>query len=74
LGVVAETCLPSRCLVIDVSSGYLDLQASYHNRYRKQAIKGFDITPEGIRKTGGPKLMWEDDVMQDIRALGARNW
>jgi hypothetical protein len=33
-----------------------------------------DTRPEVTRETGGPKLRCEDVVIQDIRALGARNW
>jgi hypothetical protein len=29
--------------------------------------KAFNTKPIGIRKTGRPKLRWEDDVIQDIR-------
>jgi hypothetical protein len=28
----------------------------------------------GIRKTGRPKLRQEDDVIQDIKTLGLKNW
>jgi hypothetical protein len=28
----------------------------------------------GIRRTGRPKLRWEDDVIQDIKTLGVKNW
>jgi hypothetical protein len=28
--------------------------------------KVFNTKPIGIRKTGGPKLRWEDDVIQDL--------
>jgi hypothetical protein len=30
--------------------------------------------PEGTRKIGGPRLRWEDDVIQDTWALGVKNW
>jgi hypothetical protein len=36
--------------------------------------KLFNTRPEGTRKTGRPKLRWEDDVTQDIMALGVKNW
>jgi hypothetical protein len=36
--------------------------------------KVFDTRPEGTRKIGRPKLRWEDGVIQDIRALGVKNW
>jgi hypothetical protein len=28
----------------------------------------------GIRKIGKPKLRWVDDVIQDIKTLGVKNW
>jgi hypothetical protein len=34
----------------------------------------FNIEAIGIRKTGRPKLRWEDDVIQDIKTLGVKNW
>jgi hypothetical protein len=37
-------------------------------------IKVFDTRPEGTRKTGGPRLSWEDGVVHDIRTLGVKNW
>jgi hypothetical protein len=36
--------------------------------------KVFNTKPIGIRKTGKPKLRWEDDVIQDIKTLGVKNW
>jgi hypothetical protein len=33
-----------------------------------------DTKPIGTRKIGRPKLRWEDDVIQDIKALGVKNW
>jgi hypothetical protein len=36
--------------------------------------KVFNIKPVGIRKIGRPKLRWEDDVTQDIKTLGVKNW
>jgi hypothetical protein len=36
--------------------------------------KVFNTKPVGIRKIGRPKLRWEDEVIQDIKALGVRNW
>jgi hypothetical protein len=36
--------------------------------------KVFNIKPIGIRKIGRPKLKWEDDVIQNIKAFGVKNW
>jgi hypothetical protein len=36
--------------------------------------KVFNTKLLGIRKIGRPKLRWEDDVIQDIKTLGAKNW
>jgi hypothetical protein len=36
--------------------------------------KVFNTKPIGIRKIGRPKLRWEDDVIQDIKTLGVKNW
>jgi len=36
--------------------------------------KVFDTKPIGTRKIGRPKLRWEDDVIQDIKTLGVKNW
>jgi hypothetical protein len=36
--------------------------------------KVFNTKPIGIRKTGRPKLRWEDDVIQDVKSLGVKNW
>jgi hypothetical protein len=36
--------------------------------------KVFNTKPTGIRKIGWPKLRWEDDVIQDIKTLGVKNW
>jgi hypothetical protein len=33
-----------------------------------------DTKPIGTRKIGRPKLRWEDDVIQDIKTLGMKNW
>ena len=30
--------------------------------------------PDGRKRVGRPKLHWMDDVMDDIRILGIRNW
>jgi hypothetical protein len=35
--------------------------------------KVFNTKQVGIRKTGRPKLRWEDDVIQDIKTLGVKN-
>jgi hypothetical protein len=39
-----------------------------------RTVKVFDTRSEGTRKIGRPKLRWEDGVIQDIRALGVKNW
>jgi hypothetical protein len=36
--------------------------------------KVFITKPIGLRKIGRPKLRWEDDVIQDIKTLGVKNW
>jgi hypothetical protein len=36
--------------------------------------KVYNTKPIRIRKIGRPKLRWEDDVIQDIRTLGVKNW
>jgi hypothetical protein len=36
--------------------------------------KVFNAKPLGIRKTRRPKLRWEDDVIQNIKTLGVKNW
>jgi hypothetical protein len=36
--------------------------------------KVFNTKPVGIRKIGSPKLRWEDDLIQDIKTLGVKNW
>jgi hypothetical protein len=36
--------------------------------------KVFDTRPEGTRKNGRPRLTWDDGVIQNIRALGVKNW
>jgi hypothetical protein len=41
---------------------------------QKTVQKVFNSKPCGSRKTGRPKLRWEDGVLQDIRALDIRNW
>jgi hypothetical protein len=40
----------------------------------RTAKKVFNTKPIGIRKIGRPKLRWEDDVIQDIKTLGVKNW
>jgi hypothetical protein len=35
--------------------------------------KVFNAKPVGIRKTGRPKLRWEDDMIQDVKILGVKN-
>jgi hypothetical protein len=42
-----------------------------NNRTVKKVL---DTKPIGTRKIGRPKLRWEDDVIQDIKALGVKNW
>jgi hypothetical protein len=39
-----------------------------------RTVKVFNTKPTGIRKIGRPKLGWEDDVIQDIKTLGVKNW
>jgi hypothetical protein len=34
----------------------------------------YDIRPEITRKIGRPRFRQEDGVIQDIRALGVKNW
>jgi hypothetical protein len=41
---------------------------------KRTVKKVFNIKPIGIRKSGRPKLRWEDDVIQDIKTLGVKNW
>jgi hypothetical protein len=36
--------------------------------------KVFNTKPVGTRKIGRPKLRWEDDVIQDVKILGVKNW
>jgi hypothetical protein len=36
--------------------------------------KVFNAKPIGIRKTGRSKLRWEDDVIQNVKTLGVKNW
>jgi hypothetical protein len=36
--------------------------------------KVYSTKPVEIRKTGRPKLRWEDDVIQGIKTLGVKNW
>jgi hypothetical protein len=40
----------------------------------RTAKKVFNTKPVGTRKTGRPKLRWEDDVIQKFKALGVKNW
>jgi hypothetical protein len=42
-----------------------------NNRTVKKVL---NAKPIGIRKIGRPKLRWEDDVTQDIKTLGMKNW
>jgi hypothetical protein len=34
----------------------------------------FNTKPIGTRNIGRSKLRWEDDVIQDIKTLGVKNW
>jgi hypothetical protein len=36
--------------------------------------KVFNTKPTGVRKIGRPKLRWEDDVIQNIKNSGMKNW
>jgi hypothetical protein len=45
--------------------------SNYNNRTAK---KVFNTKPVGTRKTGSPKLRWEDDVIQNFKTLGVKNW
>jgi hypothetical protein len=40
----------------------------------RKVKKVFNTRPIGIRKTGRPKLRREDDVIQDVKTLGVKNW
>jgi hypothetical protein len=40
----------------------------------KTVKKVFNTKPVGTRKIGRPKLRWEDDVIQDVKILGVKNW
>jgi hypothetical protein len=42
-----------------------------NNRTVKKVL---DTKPIGTRKIGRPKLRWKDDVIQDIKTLGVKNW
>jgi hypothetical protein len=42
-----------------------------NNRTVKKVL---DTKPIGTRKIGRPKLRWEDDVIQDIKTTGVKNW
>jgi hypothetical protein len=45
-----------------------------HMDNNRTVEKVFNTKPIGIRKTGRLKLRWEDDVIQDIKTLGVKNW
>ena len=34
----------------------------------------FNTKPDGVRRTGRPKLRWEDGVGQYMRILEVKNW
>ena len=36
--------------------------------------KIFNTKPDGARRVGKPKLLWEDGVDQDMRILEVKNW
>jgi hypothetical protein len=36
--------------------------------------KVFNTKPIRIKKIGTPMLRWEDDMIQDIKILGVKNW
>jgi len=36
--------------------------------------KIFNAKPDGVRRDGRPKLLWEDGVDQDMRLLEVKNW
>jgi hypothetical protein len=40
----------------------------------RRVKKLFNTKPAGMRKIGRPKLTQEDDVIQDIKTLGEKNW
>jgi hypothetical protein len=42
-----------------------------NNRTVKKVL---NTKPIGIWKIGRPKLKWGDDVIQDIKTLGVKNW
>jgi hypothetical protein len=42
-----------------------------NNRTDKKVL---DTKPIGTRKIGRTKLRWEDDVIQDIKTFGVKNW
>jgi hypothetical protein len=45
-----------------------------HMDNNRTVKKVFNTKPIGIRIIGRPKLRWEDDVIQDIKTLGVKNW
>jgi hypothetical protein len=40
----------------------------------RTAKKIFNTKPDGARRTGRPKLRWENGVDQNMRMLGVKNW
>ena len=36
--------------------------------------KVYDSKPDGVRRVGRQKLLWEDSVNQDMRILQVKNW
>jgi hypothetical protein len=45
-----------------------------HMDNNRTVKKVFNTKPVVIRKVGRPKLRWEDDVIQDIKTLGVKDW
>ena len=40
----------------------------------KTLNKIFNTKPDGVRRVRRSKLRWEDDVDQNMRILGVKNW
>jgi hypothetical protein len=41
---------------------------------QRPANRILNAKPEGRRKRGRPKLRWEDEVDNDVKAPGERKW